>query len=127
MSALNPQEVGQLLIVDCGSDVPTTENMIVGESLILRCSVNTMTPVNDFQFIWRSNNTIVRMTEQTEQIHDYYVISQLNTSNDHQVYQCEVIINTNVTEAENTSGIITLYLNGKSSTNLLHTCMGIHM
>ena len=117
VNALNPEEVGQLLIVDCSSNVsnvPTTENMIVGESLILRCSVNTMMPVNDFRFTWSSNNTILRMINQTEQTQDYYVITQLNTSNDGQAYQCEVIINTIIPEIVRAT--IELNISGKLST-----------
>ena len=57
--AFNPQVVGQLLIVDCNSDisnVPSTKNQIVGQSLILCCRVNTVRPIADVDmvtFIWQ--------------------------------------------------------------------------
>ena len=121
VSALNPQIVGQLLIVDCSSsnvlNVSTTETQIVGESSILRCSVSTMEPINSFRFTWISNNTVLRVVNHTEQTQDYYVISQLNTSNDGQIYQCEVIINTPIPETA--SGTIVLKLNGKLSTECM--------
>ena len=100
--ALNPQVVGQLLIVDCNSDVsnvPSTENQIVGQSLILRCRVNTVRPITDVDmvtFIWSSGNITLRTIGQPGQLQpqDHYVISQLSTSNEGQVYKCDVTIST---------------------------------
>ena len=98
--ALNPQAVGQLLIVDCNSDVSnvaSTENQIVGQSLILRCRVNTVRPIADVDmvtFIWSSGNVTLRTIGQPGQPQDHYIISQLNTSNEGQVYKCDVTIST---------------------------------
>ena len=120
MSAIDPQEVGQLLIVDCSSNalnLSSTENLIVGQPLILRCNVNNVRSNDDLHFTWRSNDTILRMVDGSDQTQDYYVISRLNTSNDGQEYQCEVMVN-----AIRISGAIILILNGKSSTNF-STCI----
>ena len=116
MIALDPQVVGQLLIVDCDSDVlnmPTIKNQIVGQSLILRCSVITGKFFGDLlKFTWSRNNTMLRTTPQTEHTQDHYFISQLNTSNDGQVYQCEVFVDTTTPVMANDT--ITLNLTGRT-------------
>ena len=115
MSAIDPQEVGQLLIVDCSSNalnIPSTENMIVGQPLILRCNVSNVRSNDHIHFTWSSNNTILRMVGGSDQTQDFYVISSLNTSNDGQEYQCEVMVN-----AMRIRDTIELNLNGKSFTN----------
>ena len=116
VTALNPRVVGQILIFDCNDvNVPTTENFIVGETLILRCVVSTMTTINDvLTFIWSSNNTVLRRVNQTEKTQDHYFISRLNTSNDGQEYVCEVIIHSIIRERVNST--IELPLTGKSFT-----------
>ena len=95
--AINPQEVGQLLIIDCNSDtfnVHSAKNQVVGQSLILRCTVNTVRPNNDLvSLIWTSNNETLRMIDQIGLEQDHYIISQLNTSNDGQSFECVVMIN----------------------------------
>ena len=119
LSALDPQQVGQMLIFDCGNvNVPTTENFIVGEALILRCMVDTTTFIDrffNFTFIWSSNNTVLRIVNKTGQSQDHYFISQLNTNNDGQEYMCEMIIRSSVTERIN--GTIVLPLTGKPFIN----------
>ena len=119
LSALDPQQVGQMLIFDCGNvNVPTTENFIVGEALILRCMVDTTTFIDsllNFTFIWSSNNTVLRIVNQIGQRQDHYVISQLNTSNDGQEYMCEMIINNIFPERINST--IELPLTGKPFIN----------
>ena len=95
--ALNPQVVGQLLIVDCSSDVsnvPSTENQIVGQSLILRCRVNTVRTltVGNVTLLWTTGNVTLRAVYGLRQPQDHYIISQLNTSNEGQVYKCDVTI-----------------------------------
>ena len=115
VSAIDPQEVGQLLIVDCSSNdsnIPSTESMIVGQPLILRCNVSNVRSNIDLHFIWSSNNTILRMVNVLDQMQDYYVISSLNTSNDGQEYQCEVMV-----DAIRITDAIVLKLDGKLSTN----------
>ena len=117
--ALNPQAVGHLLIVDCSSDVsnvPNTENQIVGQSLILRCRLNTVRPgpiTDSVNLIWSSNNATLRVIDEIGLTQDHYVISQLNTSNEGQVYKCEVTINS--TLPVNASGTTVLDLTGKPS------------
>ena len=117
MTALNPQAVSHLLIVDCSSDVSdvsNTENQIVGQSLILRCRVNTVRPFTDLDvltFVWSSGNVTLRMMNQTGQTQDHYVISQLNTSNEGQVYKCDVM--TNTIPLVTVSATIALNLTGK--------------
>ena len=118
LSALDPQQVGQMLIFNCRVvNVPTTENFIVGEALILRCMVNTMSFADTiFTFIWRSNNSVLRRVIRIER-HDHYAISLLNASSDGQEYVCEVIIDrirtTNGSTTEIVNGTIELTLNGK--------------
>ena len=108
-----------MLIFDCGNvNVPTTENFIVGEALILRCRVDTTTFIDsllNFTFIWSSNNTVLRIVNQAGQGQDHYVISQLNTSNDGQEYMCEMIINNIFPERINST--IELPLTGKPFIN----------
>ena len=114
VTALNPQAVGHLLIVDCSSDisdVSSTENQIVGQSLILRCRVNTVRPITDLTFVWSSGNVTLRMMNQIGQTQDHYVISQLNTNNEGQVYKCDVMVNT--IPPVTASGTTVLDLTGK--------------
>ena len=116
--ALNPEEIGQLLIIDCRStnEVPNAENQTVGDPLILRCDLNTYMlrnfRRNSVNFTWRSNNVILKMANQVRQPRDHYVISQLNTSNNGQEYKCEAMIST--TPPINESGAIVLDLTGKN-------------
>ena len=118
LRALDPEQVGQMLIFDCRVvNVPTTENFIVGEALILHCMVNTVEIADTiFTFIWSSNNIVLRRTIRIER-HDHYAISQLNTNDDGQEYVCEVIIDrlrrTNGSTTETVSDTIELTLNGK--------------
>ena len=122
MTAFDPQAIGQLLIIDCVSDflnVPTTKNQILGESLILRCNVITGRYSGDLlNYTWSSNNATLRIANQTEQTLDHYFISQLNTSNDGQVYQCKVFVDT--TPSVTGIGTITLNLTGMQSTELIY-------
>ena len=116
VTALNPQVDGQPLIVDCSSDIsniPNTENQIVGQSLILRCRMNTVRPfpyLDVLTFVWSSDN-VTLSTDQIGQTQDHYVISQLNTSNEGQVYKCDVMIN--IIPPVTVSATIALDLTGK--------------
>ena len=114
--ALNPEEIGQLLIIDCSStsDVPSTENQIVGDPLILRCNLNTSISFDSINFTWSSNNVTLRnviYSNQFRRLQDHYVIPQLNTSDHGQEYKCDVMINAIPLVAE--SGAIVLDLTGK--------------
>ena len=123
--ALNPQVIGRLLILDCSSDVsnvPSTENQIVGQSLILRCRVNTVRPIADVNvtFIWSSGNVTLRTIGRLGLAQDYYVISQLNTSNEGQAYKCDVTIST--IPPVTASGTIALDLIGKPCITSSYSC-----
>ena len=121
--ALNPEVVAQLLIVDCSSDVPSTRNQTIGQSLILRCNVNIVRPIMNTELVnfkWSSNNKTLMMTDQIGQTQDHYVISQLNTSNDGQEYECEVMIRSTPPETE--SGAIVLDISGKISNFMHYSC-----
>ena len=121
LSALDSKEVGHRLIYDCSVNVPTTENFIVGDGLILQCVVNTRAFTDSlFEFIWSSNNTELRSVKKTKR-QDHHIISQLNTSNDGQEYVCEVIITrfTIANATETVNGTIELTLNGKPFIKLI--------
>ena len=121
--AFNPQLIGQVLIVDCTLDVPTSENHLVGDSLILHCSINiSITDDVLVNFIWSTNNTIVERS-QTRRTQDHYFIPQLNTSDDGQVYQCEVFLNTTPPVMTNGIAIYILNLNGESFKEMIKMCM----
>ena len=117
--AISPREIGQLLIIDCSRDtfnVQSTTDQIVGESLILRCTVNTVRPNNDIVNItWTSNNKALKMMDQIGLVQDHYIISQLNTSNDGQSFKCMVMIN--AAPPVFGSSTIVLNLTGKSFIN----------
>ena len=113
---ISPREIGQLLIIDCSSDtfnVQSTTDQIVGQSLILRCTVNTVRPNNDLvNLTWTSNNKTLKMMDQIGLVQDHYIISQLNTSNDGQSFKCIVMIN--AAPPVFGSSTIVLNLTGKS-------------
>ena len=117
--ALNPEEIGQLLIIDCSStsEVPNAENQKVGDPLILRCILSTNTlrnyDINVVNFTWSSNNVTLRMANQYGRLQDHYVISRLNTSNNGQEYKCEAMIIYSTTPPLTESGVIVLDLTGK--------------
>ena len=81
---------------------PTTQ--IVGQSLILECSVTTVRGITSRMDIeWSIGNVILQRTEGinvTSMASDFvvykniYNISQVSTFDDGRVYQCKVIINT---------------------------------
>ena len=126
--ALNPQVVGQLLVVDCSSDVSdvsSTENQIVGQSLILHCRVvTTVRPIADVDmvtFIWSSGNVTLRTIGRLGLAQDYYVISQLNTSNEGQAYKCDVTIST--IPPVTASDTIALDLIGKPCITSSYSCI----
>ena len=77
---------------------------IVGQSLILECSVTTVRGITSrVDIVWRNNVSIVEkihavnvtfIKENRSVYIATYTIPQLNTSDDGRVYQCEVVINT---------------------------------
>jgi len=90
--------------------VPTTYGLnliahhvqIVGQSLTLECSVTTVRGITSrVNFIWSSGGTVLK--EEETNIQDFttlnlniysstYIISQLSTNDDDQMYQCKVVI-----------------------------------
>ena len=101
--------------------VVAVSNQTVGQPLTLQCDVATVTGItNRVDIVWSSNGTEVEIiegvnissiTSSTALYTDTYIISLLRTSDDDKVYQCEVVINSNVSViAENR---ITLNVFGK--------------
>ena len=125
MVALDPQVLGQILLVDCDDTslhMATIDNQIVGRPIILRCDVTFNNFDSDLllNFTWSSNNTIVKKMGASQQSHDHLFIPQLNTSNDGLVYQCEVFnINTDPPLMANST--IVLNLTGRSYPLMLFT------
>ena len=92
--------------------VPNTTNVtvtapatqIVGQSLILECSITTVRGITSrIDIEWRDGNRLLQSNEgadiaSTESnfvlYTNFYNISQVSTLDDGTVYQCEVIINT---------------------------------
>ena len=92
--------------------VPNTTNVtvtapatqIVGQSLILECSVTTVRGITSRVDIeWSVGNRVLQSTEGADITStasdfvvytDYYNVSQVSTLDDGRVYQCKVIINT---------------------------------
>ena len=100
--------------------VKTLNNQTVGQSLTLQCGVTTVRGITSrVDIVWRSDGT------QLERINDvtsttmnnslvytnYYTISQLSTTDENRVIQCEVVISTSplVMASDN----ITLVVTGK--------------
>ena len=91
----------------------------VGQPLILQCSVTTIRDINSrVDFVWISNG---RELERAEGVTgessandlavytDYYIIPQLSTTDDNNLYICKVIVNT--VQLVSAAGDITLDLN----------------
>ena len=79
---------------------PNTQT--VGQSLALQCEVTTVRDITSrVDIVWssddmelnRTNSTIPIMMDNSLVYTDSYTISQLNTTDDGRVIQCEVVIN----------------------------------
>ena len=79
---------------------PNTQT--VDQSLILQCEVTTVRGINSrVDIVWSSDGTVLRRINDTTAstmdnslvYTDSYNISQLNTTDDGRVIQCEVVIN----------------------------------
>ena len=99
-------------MIFCNSAVPNSTNVtvtapntqIVGQSLILECSVTTVRGITSrIDTEWSIGNMMLQRTEginATSTTNDFvvyrniYNISQVSTFDDGRVYQCKVIINT---------------------------------
>ena len=80
---------------------PSTQ--IVGQSLTLQCEVTTVRGITSrVDIVWSNDGTVLRRINDTTATTmnnslvytDSYTISQLSTTDDDRVIQCEVVINT---------------------------------
>ena len=92
----------------------------VGQSLTLQCEVTTVRGITSrVDIVWSSNDTELNKTDGLSSnmmnnslvYTDSYTISQLSTTDDGRVIQCEVVINGNPSVMANDS--ITLDVTGK--------------
>ena len=91
---------------------------IVGQSLTLECNVTTVKGITSrVDIVWNSNDTelermegvnISTTTDNSVVYRDIYTISQLATTDNGTMYQCEVVINTSPPVMANYS--VTLHL-----------------
>ena len=81
---------------------PNTQT--VGQSLTLRCEVTAVRGITSIvDIVWNSGGTELQRMNNVSSITmgnslvytDYYTISQLNTTDDDRVIQCEGVINAN--------------------------------
>ena len=70
----------------------------VGQSLTLQCEVTTVRGVTSrVDIVWSSDGTELNRTENillTMMYRDFYTISQLSSTDEGKMIQCEVVINT---------------------------------
>ena len=81
------------------------ETQLVGESLMLECSVTTVEGISStIDIVWSSDNIILAVTENVNinftdnnsaVYVDNYEISQVITADEGRVYQCRITINQN--------------------------------
>ena len=98
-----------------------SNQMAVGQRLILQCSVTTIRDINSrVDFVWISNGTeLKRMEGVTDEsptnnlaiYTDHYIISQLSIADNNSLYTCEVIINRS--PLISATGNFTLNITGK--------------
>jgi len=108
------------VVPDPTVSVTAVNNQIVGQSLTLQCSVTTVRGITSrVDILWSSSDGVVleRMNDVSSTMMGdslmythYYNISQLNTTDDGRVIQCEVVINTSLPVMANDS--ITLDVTG---------------
>ena len=100
---------------------PNTQT--VGQSLILQCEVTTVRGITSgVDIVWSSGGTVLRtlngvtLTMMSDSLvyTDSYTISQLSTTDEGRVIQCEVVINASPTVMANDS--ITLDVTGEHNT-----------
>ena len=85
-------------------NVVALKPQIVGQSLTLECNVTTVKGITSrVDIVWNSNDTelermegvnISTTTDNSVVYRDIYTISQLTTTDNGTMYQCEVVINT---------------------------------
>ena len=101
-------------------NVTAPNTQTVGQSLTLQCEVTTVRGITSrVDIVWSSNGTELNKTDDISSnmmdnslvYTDSYTISQLNTTDDGRVIQCEVVINTSPLVMANDN--ITLDVTGK--------------
>ena len=80
-----------------------SSSQIVGQSLTLECSVTTVRGITSrMDMVWKRNGMVVYIKEDVKAnlttkdmlvYTDLYTITQLNTSDDSAIYQCDAVIN----------------------------------
>ena len=81
-------------------NVTALSNQTVGQSLTLQCEATTVRGVTSrVDIVWSSDGMVLRRTnditaDNSSVYTDSYIISQLNTTDNGRVIQCEVVINT---------------------------------
>ena len=103
--------------------VTATNNETVGQSLTLQCEVTTVRGItNRVDIVWSSNDIVLRRINDTIATTmdnslvytDSYNISQLSTTDDGRVIQCEVAINASpsvMTTDSITLNVMGMYIN----------------
>ena len=91
-----------LLVPTPTVNVTALNNQTVGQSLTLQCEVTTVRGITSrVDIVWSSNGTELNRTDGISSTMmdnslvytDSYTISQLSTTDDDRVIQCEVVIN----------------------------------
>ena len=92
-----------ILVPTPNVNVTAPNTQTVGQSLTLQCEVTTVSGITSrLDIVWSSDGTVLRRINDTTATAmdnslvytDSYTISQLNTTDDGRVIQCEVVINT---------------------------------
>ena len=106
--------------------------LIVGQSVTLQCEVTIVRGIpNRVDIVWSSDgielermNNVSSSTMSSSLVYtDYYTISQLGTTDDDRVIQCEVVINANTSVMTNDN--ITLDVTGECSLIVLHKLFNV--
>ena len=99
------------------------DTQTVGQSLTLQCEVTTVRGITSrVDIVWSSNDIVLRRINDTIATTmdnslvytDFYNISQLSTTDDGSVIQCEVVINANppiMTTDNITLSVMGMYIN----------------
>ena len=92
-----------ILVPTPNVSVTNISTQTVGQSLTLQCEVTTVRGITSrVDIVWSSDGRVLRRINDTTATtmnnslvyRDSYTISQLNTTDDGRVIQCEVVINT---------------------------------
>ena len=112
-----------ILVPTPNATVTATNNGTVGQSLTLQCEVTTVRGITSrVDIVWSSNDIVLRRINDTIATTmdnslvytDSYNISQLSTTDDGRVIQCEVVINASppVMATDNiTLNVMGMYIN----------------